>query len=118
MRDQPRHKASGHTKGHKVRRYTVADHPQTYTRVTFWKDRRKSNFSQVATKYAYGQLRMYKSAKIQISKKRNLTGHNMTTVSPALSPRSILLPPSSYFAFVPARKKKSVRFKNVNISTT
>ena len=106
MRDRPRHEPSGHTKGHKARRYTVTVHSLTYTRVKFWKDRHKQNFAQVATKYAYSQLRMYKPAKIHISKERNLIGRSITTVSPALSHRSILPPPSSHFAFVPARKKK------------
>jgi len=105
MRDRPRHEPSGHTKDHKARRYTVTVHSPTYTRVTFWKDRRKSNFAQVATKYAYGQLHKYKPAKIHISKQRNLNGRSITTVSPALSHRSILPPPSSHFAFVPARKR-------------
>jgi len=109
MRDRPRYEPSGHTKGHKARRYTVTVHSLTYTRVTFWKDRRKSNFAHVATKYAYGQLHMYKPAKIYISKQRNLTGRSITTVSPA-SHRRILPPPSSHFAFVPARKKNSVPF--------
>jgi hypothetical protein len=105
MRDRLRHEASGHTKGHIARRYTVTGYSPKYTRVTFWKGRRKSNFAQVATKHGYGQLRTYKSARIQISKQRNLIVRSMTTVSPAWVPRIILPPASFYFALVPAKKE-------------
>jgi len=105
MKDRLRHEASEHTKAHKARRYTVTWYSPKYTRVTFWKDRRKLNFDQVATKYGYSQLHMHKPDENQISKQRNPIGRSMTTVSAALSPRSILQPPSFYFALVSARKE-------------
>ena len=118
MRDRPHHEPSGHTKDHKARRYTVTVHSPTYTRVTFWKDRRKSNFAQVATKYAYGQLLMYKPAKNPYFKttESEWSQHNYRVTCVIAQKHSSATFVS--FRFRSGKEKNSVRFKNVNNSAT
>jgi hypothetical protein len=46
-------------------------------------------------------------AVIHIPAHCNLTGRSMTLRAPVLSPRSILPPPSSHYAFIPTRKNSA-----------
>jgi hypothetical protein len=65
---------------------------------------------------ACGQLHTYTQGSpakilVQIPTQWNVVGRCMTVQPPALSPSSILSPPSSHCPFNPARKKNCARFE-------
>ena len=62
------------------------------------------------TEYTYGQLDIYiqrGQTEIQTPTYWNLIGRSMTAPQLVLSPSSILPPPASNFAFIPARKNSA-----------
>jgi hypothetical protein len=78
---------------------------------TVQKVRLKSRFVQVGIEYTYGKVYIYvytqgSPAEIQTPSHWNVIDRSMTALQPVLSPSSILLPPSSYCAFITASKTK------------
>ena len=84
--------------------------PARLTQVTFRNVQRQSIFAQVAVEFMqeiYDKLYMYvKGSPVEIQSPRywNLIGSRMNAPPSVLPPSSILPPPSSYFAFFPAKK--------------
>ena len=73
---------------------------------------------QDGTEYTYGQLFVCtngSAVKIQTPTQWNPLGRNMTAQRPVASPSSILLPPSSYCAFIAARENLARISKYVTI---
>ena len=87
----------------------TTDFPCLNAVVAFRQVLRKSPFAQVGIVYACVQSCMYvegKPVEIHTPQHTNIVGLGVTAPSPALSPSSILPPPSSAdYAFIPARKK-------------
>jgi len=80
---------------------------------------RSGSFYQVRTEYTCGQLYMYiqgNTDEIQRPAHWNMISRNMPAQPPVLSPRSIPTLLSFQYAFIPAKKKLGVTFKNIFIS--
>jgi hypothetical protein len=80
------------------------------THPAFRKIRRKSHLAQVGIGYVYGPTYVYMQwnpVEMQSPPLWNSINSRMAALQPVLSPSSILLPPSSHFAFIPSSKNSA-----------
>ena len=85
---------------------SIYRHSSIHTIITFWHVRSKPYFIQVTSGYTYGQPYTHiqvRPAEIQTPAHWNLICLSITAPQPVLSPSSILPPPLSVGALIPAK---------------